>query len=667
MSQPGQILSVEYTQRIGIGADGRAERGSEIYLKEFKGMIDSGLMARIGNAAFKILHALGLRARVLGDPFYPSAEDEFQLLVRMEIVKPHDRGKLFCFVGREQIAEDTGIRSVNTVDAALDELVALRLIERLTPKQPHRFKDGTRSNRLRLHGGRFSSNYYIIREESYIRKFDHPKRDPPSADRPDSRQDQKSRVVNGREAHQDQKLILAKPTTRDSPALVNRALISTTTTTTTIGDRIDINSESERIAAFFAEAIGVERYDPTERETRRIATLLAEGSSLEDFGTAIQQVVEREKAKGKPVKNLAYCLPAVRDVRPQNGKQISSTQKVEAVRGVGTEAGAEKIVTAGGTVTPAETESGPNPPVVSVSNEHLQALAGADAEFFELLDLVQVKNPARKLDGGDARAWRKLADDFAALANERETSPISLVMQGVLEAIGANSDRDGFLAPNLVRRILERWQRETQTEKERALRSTDDSEAAQREPSNLSDQWGEVLKQMRAVMNPSDFRRLQQTLRVTARVDGIIRLQTSDPRDAEWVRDHVLDQLATEVAGVFGPGIAIDLGDSRSGASESTPGYAPQREGLALTAQDIWHTTLGELKLQMTKATFDTWVRPTRVLGWKDAVLFVQVHSPYAKAWFENRLQVTVQRTITGVVGSNVEVRYVYAGGSGAD
>lgn len=78
-----------------------------------------------------------------------------------------------------------------------------------------------------------------------------------------------------------------------------------------------------------------------------------------------------------------------------------------------------------------------------------------------------------------------------------------------------------------------------------------------------------------------------------------------------------------------------------------------------MNAQDIWHATLGELQLQMTKATFDTWVRPTHALAYADGSLVVGVHSPYAKEWLENRLSTTIQRTLTGIIGRSAEVRYV--------
>jgi chromosomal replication initiator protein len=78
-----------------------------------------------------------------------------------------------------------------------------------------------------------------------------------------------------------------------------------------------------------------------------------------------------------------------------------------------------------------------------------------------------------------------------------------------------------------------------------------------------------------------------------------------------------------------------------------------------MNAHEIWYATLGELQLQMTKATFDTWVRPTHALDYREGAMTVGVHSPYAKEWLENRLQTTIERTVTGIVGRCVEVRYV--------
>ena len=153
------VLSIEQDQRIDLTADGTTVRGYETYIREYVGMLESGLMARMSNAAYKTLHALALRARILGDPRRPGVEAEFQELEQLGIVTSEDKGLLFCFPSREQLMDDTGIRSVHTVDAAIDELSEMKIVKRITPAQP------------RLTRGLFGSNVYIIHPESFIGKF----------------------------------------------------------------------------------------------------------------------------------------------------------------------------------------------------------------------------------------------------------------------------------------------------------------------------------------------------------------------------------------------------------------------------------------------------------------------------------------------------------------
>lgn len=98
---------------------------------------------------------------------------------------------------------------------------------------------------------------------------------------------------------------------------------------------------------------------------------------------------------------------------------------------------------------------------------------------------------------------------------------------------------------------------------------------------------------------------------------------------------------------------------SPRGDADSDSPY--RRDGTA----DLWVETLGELQLQMGKNTFDTWVRQTHALGWDDAagaavrVLVVGVPTQYAKEWLENRLAEKIQRTVTGIVGEPVTIKYI--------
>ena len=85
------------------------------------------------------------------------------------------------------------------------------------------------------------------------------------------------------------------------------------------------------------------------------------------------------------------------------------------------------------------------------------------------------------------------------------------------------------------------------------------------------------------------------------------------------------------------------------------------RKPLAPNAAHVWQAALGELQLQMTKATFDTWVKPTFALA-LDAeknILVVGVRNAYAKQWLENRLYGMIERTLNHVLGQSAEIRFV--------
>jgi hypothetical protein len=77
-----------------------------------------------------------------------------------------------------------------------------------------------------------------------------------------------------------------------------------------------------------------------------------------------------------------------------------------------------------------------------------------------------------------------------------------------------------------------------------------------------------------------------------------------------------------------------------------------------MTADQIWQAALRELELQMTKATFDTWVRNTRAISHKDGTFVIGVYDALARDWLENRLLTTVERTLVGIIGHPVDVEF---------
>jgi chromosomal replication initiator protein len=78
-----------------------------------------------------------------------------------------------------------------------------------------------------------------------------------------------------------------------------------------------------------------------------------------------------------------------------------------------------------------------------------------------------------------------------------------------------------------------------------------------------------------------------------------------------------------------------------------------------LSPETVWKAALGELEMQMTKATFNTWLLGTRALSFHEDVLVIGVRNDFAKDWLENRLYDLIARTVSSVVNQCVGVRFV--------
>jgi chromosomal replication initiation ATPase DnaA len=77
----------------------------------------------------------------------------------------------------------------------------------------------------------------------------------------------------------------------------------------------------------------------------------------------------------------------------------------------------------------------------------------------------------------------------------------------------------------------------------------------------------------------------------------------------------------------------------------------------------LWEKALSELRLQMAQATFDQWLKGSRLLEFERpeggaARLVVGVSSPSAAEWLEHRLKPVIQRTINRLLGQEAELAF---------
>jgi len=82
-----------------------------------------------------------------------------------------------------------------------------------------------------------------------------------------------------------------------------------------------------------------------------------------------------------------------------------------------------------------------------------------------------------------------------------------------------------------------------------------------------------------------------------------------------------------------------------------------------MNAEQAWQSVLGQLELEMPKASFDTWVRDTYALALQGNVFTVGVRNAYARDWLESRLSGTVIRLLKDMLGLEVDVCFVVQSG----
>lgn len=390
-----QVFRIESVQSLGVTSKGQVVRGQQLYLKIFGDFVTSGLAARLGGNATLVLIALGLHSRVLGDPYYPNAEEELNFLVQLGIVSENDRGLLFTFVGAETLADELKLNP-ETVRNSLRKLIDAGIIERRS------------TARVRFPNGRFGSDVYIIRPESHIARFD-------------------SRTQHGNSALEPAREFRTGDDQRGNSALgfseeslhparnsrANAELTIEAESATNNNKYYEKDEEKEdfvnQIAQMFAEITGVSNYTPTDKEVHQIQTLRREGFSHEDFERGIQQAFEEAQKLGRTI-NLSYCIPVVRRQRRV-----------------------------------------PHP------TSDLMTLAGGDPEVYELLGLIQACNPNLQLSTLDVEAWLAVGRHYADLAQQLGLTPVKLLKEAILAGVGAQANRDGYFNTTLVRRILEGW------------------------------------------------------------------------------------------------------------------------------------------------------------------------------------------------------------------
>ena len=78
-----------------------------------------------------------------------------------------------------------------------------------------------------------------------------------------------------------------------------------------------------------------------------------------------------------------------------------------------------------------------------------------------------------------------------------------------------------------------------------------------------------------------------------------------------------------------------------------------------MKAEQAWQAALGQLQMELSKASYDTWVHESELVSYEDGSFIIGVPNAYARDWLENRLSSTLTRLLTGIMNRTIEVRFI--------
>jgi len=90
-------------------------------------------------------------------------------------------------------------------------------------------------------------------------------------------------------------------------------------------------------------------------------------------------------------------------------------------------------------------------------------------------------------------------------------------------------------------------------------------------------------------------------------------------------------------------------------------------EGVVNTAESksisspehMWENVTAQLRMEMSRALYETWVQPLRPLGLRNNVFVIGAYNDYARDWVESRLGSRILHLIEGSCNEPVKVKFI--------
>jgi len=82
---------------------------------------------------------------------------------------------------------------------------------------------------------------------------------------------------------------------------------------------------------------------------------------------------------------------------------------------------------------------------------------------------------------------------------------------------------------------------------------------------------------------------------------------------------------------------------------------------------EAWNLVSGQLRAEMSRAQYETWVQPLKPLGYADRVFRLGAVNTFTREWIESRLKNRVTALLSGMLNETVSLRVVVNGANDAN
>jgi chromosomal replication initiator protein len=78
-----------------------------------------------------------------------------------------------------------------------------------------------------------------------------------------------------------------------------------------------------------------------------------------------------------------------------------------------------------------------------------------------------------------------------------------------------------------------------------------------------------------------------------------------------------------------------------------------------MDAQQAWQAAIGQLQMEMPKASYDTWVKNALLVKHEDNKFIISVQNAYARDWLDSRLNTKITRLLSGTMNKDQSVEFI--------